>query len=313
MNIYKYLLLLSFICTGCHTLKISMSQPEPIPFIESPAPPVKVALVLGGGGTKGLAHLGVLYELEQMGIHPDLIVGCSSGAIIGALYADHPHVKRLAPLLVGLKKSDLIDFSFLASKFGLVKGISLRNFLQDQLKSRTFQELKIPLVVVATDLNTGELIELGGGKIIPALVASAAVPGVFKPVNYLGRYLVDGGVANPIPVDVAKKFHPKVIIAVDVGEGLSSEDPFHFFGIAKRGVDISYRKLSEYVTRSADVLIEMKFQDVGMFSDVQNQKIYDHGRQKAREMLPKIRRVINERLSSSGPDELACPTWMMIE
>ena len=288
-----------------------MSQPEPIPLIESPAPPVKVALVLGGGGTKGLAHLGVLYELEQIGIHPDLIVGCSSGAIIGALYADHPHVKRLAPLLVGLKKSDLIDFSFLASKFGLVKGISLRNFLQNQLKSRTFQELKIPLVVVATDLNTGELIELGGGQIIPALVASSAVPGVFKPVNYLGRYLVDGGVANPIPVDVAKKFHPKVIIAVDVGEGLSSEDPFHFFGIAKRGADISYRKLSEYVTRSADVVIEMKFQDVGMFNDVQNQMIYDHGRQKAREMIPKIRQVITERLSSS--DELACPTWMMIE
>ena len=137
------------------------------------------------------------------------------------------------------------------------------------------------------------------------------MPGVFKPVNYLGRYLVDGGVANPIPVDVAKKFRPIVIIAVDVGEGLSSEDPFHFFGIAKRGVDISYRKLSEYVTRSADVLIEMKFQDVGMFSDAHNQQIYDHGRQKAREMIPRIRQIIAERLSPS--DELAFPTWMMIE
>ena len=294
---FLIIFLLPLLFYGCHSLKISMSEPEPLPWIEPPKAPVKVALVLGGGGTKGLAHLGVLYELEQAGIYPDLIIGCSSGGIVGALYADDPRVSRLETLLIGLKKSDLIDFSFFASKYGLVKGLSLRNFLEKELKAREFGELKIPLVVVATDLRTGELIELGGGEIIPALVASAAVPGVFKPVKYLGRYLVDGGVANPIPVDVAKNFHPQVIIAVDVGEDLGTEDPLHFFGIARRGVNISHRKLSEYVTRSADVVIRMRFQDLGMFSDTCNQQIYAHGRSKAKEMLPKIEKILEERLS----------------
>ena len=309
--IYKYLFFLPLLCTGCHTLKVSMSQPQPLPLVESPDSPVKVALVLGGGGAKGLAHLGVLYELEQAGIYPDLIVGCSVGAIIGALYADQPQIERLESLLLGLKRSDLMDFSFFNSKFGLVKGESLQNFLQNQLQAKTFKELKIPLVVVATDLNTGELIEMGGAEVIPAVVASSAVPGVFKPVHYLGRYLVDGGVANPVPVDVAKKFHPQVIIAVDVGQDLSTSEPLHLLGIAKRSMEICYRKLSKHVARSADVVIEMNFQDVGIFTDKHNQKIYDHGRQKAREMLPIIARVMGERLSSSV--ELASPTWRMIE
>ena len=311
MRVLKYLVLFAILTTGCHSLKVSQSEPEPLPWIEPPRAPVKVALVLGGGGSKGLAHLGVLYELEQVGIHPDLIVGCSSGGIVGALYADDPHVKRLEPLLIGLKKSDLIDFSFFASKYGLVKGYSLRNFLEKELKAHYFEELKVALIVVATDLKTGELIELGGGEIIPALIASAAVPGVFKPVKYLGRYLVDGGVANPIPVEVAKKFHPKVIIAVDVGEELGTEDPLHFFGIARRGVNISHRKLSEYVTRSADVVIRMRFHDLGLFSDAYNQEIYDHGRTKAREALPQIEKIIHDRLHQSK--DLGFPTWMMIE
>lgn len=310
MNVVKFLLLF-LLCTGCQSLKVSQSQPEPLPWIEPPDGQVKVALVLGGGGSKGLAHLGVLNELEAAGIHPDLIVGCSSGGIVGALYADDPHVKRLESLLINLKKSDLIDFSFFASKFGLVKGDSLRNFLDKELKAKTFEELKIPLVVVATDLKTGELIELGGGEITPALVASAAVPGVFKPVEYLGRYLVDGGVANPIPVEVAQKYHPKVIIAVDVGENLSSEDPLHFFGIARRGVSISHRKLSAYVTREADVLIDMHFQDLGLFTDSFNQEIYDHGRKKTQEALPKIERIIQQRIKPGK--EIGSPTWMMIE
>ncbi|NGX50670.1 MAG: putative NTE family protein [Chlamydiae bacterium] len=304
-------LLLLILTAGCHSLKVSMSKPEPLPWIEPPESPVKVAIVLGGGGTKGLAHLGVLYELEQVGIYPDLIIGCSSGGIIGALYADDPHVKRLHPLLVELKKSDFIDFSFFASKYGLVKGASLRKFLKKELSATTFKELKIPLVVVATDLKTGALVELGGGELIPALEATSAVPGYFRPVKYLGRYLVDGGVANPIPVEVAKKFHPQIIIAVDVGEDLSSEDPLHFFGIARRGVSISHRRLSEYVTRSADVVIRMRFHDLGMFSDAHNQEIYDHGRRKARELMPKIERIIDQRLSS--PENEGFPSWMMIE
>lgn len=299
------------LCGGCSVMKLSEARPEPIPEFRRPDEPVKVALVLGGGGSKGLAHVGVLMELEQAGIHPDLIVGCSSGAIIGALYADQPHVDRLERLLIGLKRSDLMDFSLFASRFGLVKGLLLQTFLSANLKARTFDQFQIPFIAVATDLATGELVELGGGEAIPAIQASAAVPGVFSPIFYLGRYLVDGGVADPIPVATAKKHGARVIIAVDVGEDLSQDEPAFHFGVARRSLEISHRKLSEYVCRDADVVIRMKFQDLGMFNDRHNQEIYEHGRNMARAMLPHIEQVIQERLSYEA--ETVYPTWMEIE
>ena len=277
-------------------MKLTQNNPDPIPQFQLPPEPAKVALVLGGGGSKGLAHVGVLHELEQAGIHPDLIVGCSSGAVIGALYADQPHVKRLESLLVNIRRSDLLDFSLFSSPFGIVKGFLLKSFLKENLKARRFEQFKIPFIAVATDLSTGELIELGGGEVVPAIHASAAVPGVFDPVNYLGRYLVDGGVADPVPAGIAKKYGARVIIAVDVGQDLSLKEPYHLFGVAKRSMEICYRKLSEHVVRDADVVIRMNFQDLGMFSDRHNKEIYKHGREMARAMLPQIQQVILEKL-----------------
>lgn len=311
LSMKLYMIWALLFCAGCSSMKLTQSEPEPIPQFQLPAEPVKVALVLGGGGSKGLAHVGVLYELEQAGIHPDLIVGCSSGALIGALYADQPQLARLESLLINLKRSDILDFSLFSSPFGLVKGYLLRAFLKENLKARRFEQFQIPFIAVATDLLTGELIEFGSGEIIPAVHASAAVPGVFDPVRYLGRYLVDGGTADPVPAAVAKKHGARVIIAVDVGEDLSSKEPYHLFHVAQRSLEISYRKLSEYVTRDADVVIRMNFQDLGMFSDRHNKEIYEHGREKAREMLPQIQQVILEKLPPEKED--LSPSWMLIE
>ena len=311
LSMKLYIIFALLLCAGCSSMKLTQSDPEPIPQFQLPAQQVKVALVLGGGGSKGLAHVGVLHELERAGIHPDLIVGCSSGAVIGALYADQPHVERLEGLMVNLKRSDVLDFSLFSSPFGVVKGFLLRSFLKENLKARKFEQFQIPFIAVATDLSTGELIELGGGEIIPAVHASAAVPGIFDPVKYLGRYLVDGGVADPVPAGVAKRHGAQVIIAVDVGQDLSSKEPYHFFGVAKRSMEICYRKLSEQVTRDADVVLRMNFQDLGMFSDRYNQEIYRDGRATARAMLPEIQQVILEKLPPETED--LSPLWMLIE
>lgn len=289
-------------------MKLSQAVPEPMPIFTPPQDHIKVALVLGGGGSKGIAHAGVLKELEQAGVYPDLIVGCSSGAVIGALYADQPHVKRLEKLLISLKRSDLMDFSIFASKFGVVKGLLFRTFLEKNLKAKNFEHLQIPLIAVATDLKTGELLEFGAGEIIPSIMASSAVPGVFNPVFYKGRYLVDGGVVDPIPVSVAKKYGAHVIIAVDVGEDISDKEPIHFFDVARRGLEISHRKLAEYVTRDADIVIRMNFTGLGMFSDSYNHEIYEHGRNMARLMLPLIEQIIQDRLPILH--EETSPSWM---
>lgn len=305
------LLLAVFTFSACHRHTLVRGELEPVPSFDPPKEPPKIALVLGGGACKGLAHVGVIRELEEAGIHPDLIVGCSSGALIGALYADDPDIDRLEDLLLDLKRKDLLDFSLFSSRFGVVKGNSLQSFLHENLGAHFFDGLKIPLVVVATDLHTGELVELGAGPLIPALCGSSAVPGVFKPVSYLGRFLVDGGAVDPVPVRIAKKYGAQVIIAVDVGERLSDNEILHFFGIVKRGLEISYRQLSKEAAREADVILQMNFQGLGMFSDHQNREIYEHGRAKAREFLPRIEQVISERVSDYTEDYT--PRWLLLK
>jgi NTE family protein len=216
-------------------------QPEPIPTFVLKKEKIRVALILGSGGSKGLAHLGVLKELEEAGIKPDLIVGCSSGAIIGALYADDPDLARIEKLFMKMRRSDLFDFSLFDARFAIASGKRLELFLKKNLKARRFEDLKIPLIVAATDLREGSEVELGAGELIPAIRASSALPGFFPPVLFLGRYLVDGGVSNPIPVSLAKKYGAEIVIAVDIGEVLSKEDPTHFFHVASRSLHIGYR------------------------------------------------------------------------
>ncbi len=285
-----------FLFTGCASSYLQTVMQSELPVFESKSP-IRIALVLGGGGSKGLAHLGAIKELEAAGIRPDLIVGCSAGSIVGAFYADDPDLNGVEKKLLALSKSDLLDMTW--SRFGLVEGKSIQNFMKKNLRSKTFDELKIPLIVVATDLDKGDAIELSQKEIAVAVGASCAYPGIFHPVFLHDRYLIDGGASSPVPVEVAKKYGAELIIAIDVSEKLPTSKPYHFFGIAKRGMEIAYRKLVEHSLARADISIRMEFQDVGMFSDHLNHQMYEHGRMKARSMLPQIKELYNRKREKS--------------
>ncbi len=274
--------------TGCSPVYQQPTVHCEVPVFEAKKP-VKIALVLGGGGSRGLAHLGAIKELEAAGLRPDLIIGCSAGSIVGALYADNPELTGLEETLLKMTRSDMLDTTWF-SRMGVVKGNALQNFLKKQLRSKTFDELKIPLIVIATDLFTGETIELSQEDLPLAIGASCAVPGIFHPVLLHDRYLIDGVASSPVPVEIAKKYGAEVIIAIDVSEKLPSSKPSHFFGVAKRGVEIMYQKLVEKSLIHADISIRMEFQDVGMFSDHLNAEMYEHGRQKMIGMLPEIKK-----------------------
>lgn len=260
--------------------------------------PIKLALVLGGGGSRGVAHLGAIKELEAAGIRPDLIIGCSAGAIVGALYADNPELKGVEETVLKMTRSDLMDTTWF-SKSGMVEGAALQKFLQGQLRAKTFDQLKIPLIVIATDLNTGETIELSQNDLPKAVGASCAFPGIFPPVRLYDRYLIDGGASSPVPVEIAKKYGAEVIIAIDVSERLPSSKPAHLFGIAKRGVEIMYLNFVEKSLAHADISIRMEFQDVGIFCDDRNHFIYEHGRQKMISRLPEIKKRVHTTTSTS--------------
>ncbi len=279
--------------SGCSSLKMSsLGDLVAIPPFE-PKEPVNVALVLGGGGAKGLAHLGAIRELELAGIRPDLIVGCSAGAIAGALYADQPYLEDRVEMLLPLRKADILDYA-INPIFGIVHGDLLQNLMKNLLRAKTFEELQIPLIVVVTDLISGEAIELSKGDLSSAIRASCSVPGIFKPFSLYGRYCIDGGAACPIPVSIAKKYGAKVVIAIDLSEQLPKKHPRHLLGVTKRSLEIGYRKFIEQSLSQADVAIRMNFDEVGLFNDSLNEWLYEQGRAAIRDKLDEIRSKIEK-------------------
>jgi len=192
----------------------------------------KIGLALGGGGVRGLAHIPVLEVLDEYGIRPSIIAGTSMGAIIGALYASglsgreirervsRPLVRKVDTWRdLMAKKNDVLKLlSALAVEFPRGGLISTRGFIAyffNEIKTKTFEELSIPLLVTATDYWNAEEIVFEKGKLFSALQASMAVPGVFAPVQTGGRVLVDGGIVNLVPYDLLLK-RVDFTIAVDV-------------------------------------------------------------------------------------------------
>lgn len=263
--------------------------PPPLPDCGVVPQPVRLALVLGGGGAKGLAHVGVLEELESAGIPIDLIIGCSAGSIVGALYADYPSTEHLREVLLTLKTDVLIDLSLWNARYGLCQGRSLRRFLDKNLDADTFEQLKIPFFLVATDLYSSELVPIGGGPIVPAIEASSAIPFVFVPVPLHGRILVDGGVIDPVPVCLAKHFNAEIIVAVDLRGLLPKRFPTNLFGVASRSAEISLLWQSERCIRDADVVIRPELMGIGTFAENENEQIYQAGKIAGRNAIPEIK------------------------
>lgn len=179
----------------------------------------KIGFVLGAGSARGWAHIGVLRALDEAGIKPDLIAGCSVGALVGAAYA----AGRLDQLEMWARSLDwkrllrLMDFG---SRGGLIKGKRVRDVFSEQFVEREFSELPLQFAAVATDLHSGQEIWLREGRVSTAVSASVAVPGLFRPVLHDDRFLVDGGVVNPVPVSLCRAMGADIVIAVDLGSDL---------------------------------------------------------------------------------------------
>lgn len=191
----------------------------------------KVGLALGGGGAKGLAHIPMLETLDRLGVVPHAIAGCSIGAVIGALYAAGMHGSEIRAQidqffidqdaaenkLFALPKSirwlDFIDPALAGG--GLLSSDDFIAFLGEVLPVKHFRDLRIPFKIVTAELMSGRQVVIDSGALLPAIQASMAVPGVFPPVQYDGRLLVDGGVANPLPFDLLEADND-IVIAIDV-------------------------------------------------------------------------------------------------
>ena len=225
---------------------------------EKPAPPpapapVKIGLALGGGAARGFAHIGVIKALEAQGIVPDIIVGTSAGAVVGALYASGLSGFELQKIALDMDASQIGDWSL--PDRGVFKGEALQNFVNGAVANRPLEKLPRTFAIVATDLKTGESVLFRTGNTGMAVRASAAVPGVFQPVSINGREYVDGGLVSPIPIRAARSLGANFVIAVDISVNPRDARTSSTLDVLLQTFAIMGQSISRYETAEADIVI----------------------------------------------------------
>ncbi len=180
---------------------------------------LKVGLALGSGAARGLAHIGIIKALKEKNISIDMIAGSSMGALVGACYARGGKITDLEEIVLSTDWKQLIrlaDPNLVLFFKGAIHGEKVKELLKALIGDVNFRNLKIPLTVVATDVNTGEEVAIKTGSVIDAVRASISIPAIFMPVKLNNRFLMDGGIVNPVPVSVARNMGATFVIACNV-------------------------------------------------------------------------------------------------
>jgi NTE family protein len=257
----------------------------------------KIGLALSGGAARGLAHIGVLEVLRKEGIPIDMIAGTSAGAVAGAVYAWNPDINRMEKEVLAvnwMKIAPLLDLSLFKS--GLIKGTKIKSLLASYIGGNIkFSDLKIPFACVASDIETGEEVVIDRGSVPEALRASISVPGIFTVVKHEGRYLVDGGLTTPVPVDVVKRMGADFIIAVNVSPHVSDriqkvrKEP-GIFHVLMQSIYITTYAMAQHNLESADVVIEPDLALIGAGDFLKAKELISRGKQAAQNAIPEIKK-----------------------
>lgn len=259
----------------------------------------RIGLALSGGAALGAAHIGVLEVLEENGIRPYCVAGTSAGSAVGVVYCAGMSLERIKELAMDLEWGKL--GRVVLPRRGFFDGSRLEEYLIELIGDLTFEELTIPFAATAADILRDELIILSEGRVAPAVRASCALPGVFTPVEYGGRLLVDGGVINNLPVSAVREMGAEYVIAVDLSSPPAADRKFPttllemwFLSVATL-IRNTHREAS-----LADLVIRP---DVGEFSwiDLPNVPTFiGRGRQATEEMIPRILHDLNMEGSVAG-------------
>jgi len=216
----------------------------------------KIGFALGGGGARGIGHIGALKAFEELGITPDFIAGTSAGSIVGALYAFGLSAKEIEDIASTLKKADIkkTNWFFMPSSTENIETTMLKIFKKNLL----FSELKIPFCAMAVNIKTGKEVKLDSGFVARACCASSAVPGVFKPVEFDGMALVDGGLTNNVPADIVREMGANMVFAIDVNptraDGAKS---LKLFSVLHSTLGVMMQENVQAKSRFADLLITL--------------------------------------------------------
>jgi NTE family protein len=265
------------------------SAAEAVAIVAPPRPtrPPRLGLALGGGAARGFAHIGVIEVLEENGIRPDVVAGTSAGSLVAAMYASGMSGQQLAGLAASMDESAITDWSFPGR--GLIRGEALANYVRKTTGNVPMERMKIPLGIVATDLDSGKGILFRRGDVGTAVRASSAVPAVFQPVRIGTREYVDGGLSSPVPVRAAREMGADVVIAVDISQspdGAATGDALHML---LQTFAIMGRSINELELKQADVVVRPRLPGVAGTDFSAREKNIQAGRQAALALLPAIR------------------------
>ncbi len=255
---------------------------------------MKVGLALSGGAARGIAHIGVLKALREAQISIDMIAGTSSGALIGALYASGLDIEKIEDKSLSLKWREFADFTL--PKMGLISGKGIEEFVSEHTKVRNFNELKIPLAIVTTDLISEKEVVFREGPLARIVQASCSIPGVYTPVKYDNMLLIDGGVVNILPTNVLRRMGADFIIGVDVNtKATISPEPRNVFQVILQSWDVISRQGAKRAAQDADLVIYPEIGDISRVDLKRAKELLQAGYQATQEVIPQLKREIRRR------------------
>lgn len=265
------------------------SAPPP----SSPAPPLRalrpprVGLALGGGAARGFAHIGVIQVLEEAGIKPDLVVGTSAGSLVAALYAAGRTGSELGQLADQMDESTITDWAFPGR--GLFRGEALARFVREHTGARAIEQMRLPLGIVATDLDSGQPILFQRGDAGTAVRASSAVPAVFQPVRIGAREYVDGGLVSPVPVRFARQMGAELVIAVDISQAPDGGGTGDALRLLLQTFAIMGRSINLFELRDADLVLRPALGNTSGTDFANRKRSIQAGRDAAQAQLATLR------------------------
>ncbi|MCS7205894.1 MAG: patatin-like phospholipase family protein [Leptospiraceae bacterium] len=261
----------------------------------------KIGLALGSGAARGWAHIGVIKALEENQIFPDVIAGTSSGGVVGAFYAADG-LSILEDALRNFKslKDTLLYLDFGIGSGGIVTGKRWwKKFLETYLPVRTFSELKKSFGVVAVDLLTMQEVYITEGELMPAIRSTIAVPGIVSPFEYKQFKFVDGGVLNPVPVDLARRLGADIVIAVDLDFQPEVKNPESVRDILLRSIEIMKHRIriDNMIFTKPDIVIKPNLKDIAFFDYHKHKISISEGYRATMEQIELIKKIIKRKIT----------------
>jgi NTE family protein len=273
--------------------------------------PSGIALALGGGFARGFAHLGVLKVLAQHHIRVSHIAGTSVGSVFAAAYASGAPLARILAASRTIRFRDIARWT--VSRLGLASNHRLAEIVERVFEAKQFEDMKIPLAIVATDLATGEPVVFRQGPLLEAIRASCAYPGLFEPIQIGTRWLADGGLVAPVPTEAVRQMGARLVVGVSVGtQELNRTAPKNVFQVVARAVSAAQKHQQDNWERHADLVIRPDLQDFSWDEFGRAGEAILAGEAAARLALPRIQQLLRAcEESRSFPGNVAFPEkWL---